>query len=70
MKDTFFVVTKSGVVDLLAEPGEGEPFTIFVYAPVRPATAGQRSWLLGNGFRELAVMSTDLQAILSRGKGQ
>jgi hypothetical protein len=41
----------------------------YIYLPVFPATEPQKSWLRGNGFRELAVTPEDLQELLSRGGG-
>lgn len=40
-----------------------------IYLSILPATAAQRSWLHGNGFRELAITSADLQELLWKGKG-
>ena len=40
-----------------------------IYLSMLPATAAQRSWLHGNGFRELAITSADLQELLWKGKG-
>jgi hypothetical protein len=49
------------------QEGEGEKAVIYLRA--FPLTEAQKSWLRGNGFRELTVTFTDLQELLLRGKG-
>jgi hypothetical protein len=63
------------------EPSEPAPATPAIYTPpsksgkahiylsALPVTAAQKSWLRGNGFRELAITPADLQELLWKGKG-
>jgi hypothetical protein len=69
-EETLFVGTKEGVVDLLAPPEKAAAsFRVCIYLPVRPATEAQKSWLRGNGFRELATTSEDLRELVGKGMG-
>ncbi len=38
-----------------------------IYVRTFPATEAQKSWLRGNGFRELAITFEDLEGMLRRG---
>jgi len=62
----------------MTEPNESAPaipYTVptksgkaHIFLPVFPVTEAQKSWLRGNGFRELAITSADLQELLSKVK--
>lgn len=39
-----------------------------IYLSALPVTASQKSWLHGNGFRELTITFADLQELLWKGK--
>src|ERR1700730_7830257 len=59
------------------EPSEPAPVTYLapsksgkahIYLSALPVTAAQKSWLRGNGFRELAITPADLQELLWKAK--
>ncbi len=61
----------------MTEPNESAPtipYTVptrggkaHIFLPVFPVTEAQKSWLRGNGFRELAITFEDLQELIERG---